>query len=75
MGGAVESAAFDASSSATTSDTLGYSVGGAKDINNFRENIENGYFPLETDITYEGIYYDYSFDTGNDNQNSSDKSN
>lgn len=46
---------------------------GSKDINNFRENIEKGYFPLETDITYEGIYYDYSFDTGNDNQNSSDK--
>ena len=73
MGGAVESAAFDASSSATTSDTLGYSVGGAKDINNFRENIENGYFPLETDITYEGIYYDYSFDTGNSEETKQDK--
>jgi len=48
---------------------LGYSVGGAKDINNFRENIEEGYFPLETDITYEGVYYDYSFDTGNYDMN------
>lgn len=53
--------------------TLGYSVGGAKDINNFRENISNGYFPLETDITYEGIYYDYSFDTGNANSGDSSK--
>ncbi len=45
-------------------DELGFSVGGAKDINNFRENIENGYLPLPTDITVEGIYYDYFFETG-----------
>lgn len=44
--------------------TMGFSTGGAKDINNFRENIEEGYFPLESDITYEGIFYDYYFDTG-----------
>ena len=43
---------------------LGFSVGGAKDIENFRENIENGYFPISTDITYNGIFYDYMFDTG-----------
>ena len=43
---------------------LGYSVGGAKDIENFRENIENGYFPISTDVTYNGIFYDYMFDTG-----------
>ncbi|MGA1841535.1 MAG: vWA domain-containing protein [bacterium] len=43
---------------------LGYSTGGAKDINNFRQNIENDYLPLFTDITYEGLYYDYYFDTG-----------
>ncbi|MBN2364122.1 VWA domain-containing protein [candidate division WOR-3 bacterium] len=45
-------------------DGIGFSVGGAKDINNFRENIENGYLPLPTDITVEGIYYDYFFETG-----------
>ncbi len=43
---------------------LGFSTGGAKDINNFRENIKNGYLPLPTDITYEGLFYDYFFDTG-----------
>ncbi|MGA1864047.1 MAG: vWA domain-containing protein [bacterium] len=43
---------------------IGYSTGGAKDINNFRQNIENDYLPLVTDITYEGLYYDYYFDTG-----------
>lgn len=48
----------------SASESLGYSVGGAKDINNFRENIENDYLPLPTDITYEGLFYDYYFDTG-----------
>jgi Ca-activated chloride channel family protein len=45
-------------------DTIGFAVGGAKDINNFRENIKNGYLPLPTDITPEGLYYCYYFDTG-----------
>ena len=43
---------------------IGFSTGGAKDINNFRENIRNGYFPISTDITYNGLFYDYYFDTG-----------
>jgi len=46
------------------SDELGFSTGGAKDIGNFRENIENNYLPLPTDVTYEGLFYDYYFDTG-----------
>lgn len=46
------------------SDSIGLSVGGAKDINNFRANIKNNYLPLPTDITYEGLFYDYYFDTG-----------
>ena len=40
-------------------DNMGFSVGGAKDIANFRENIKQGYLPLPTDITYE----DYSMIT------------
>jgi Ca-activated chloride channel homolog len=47
-----------------TSPTIGFSVGGAKDINNFRENIKNNYLPLPTDVSYEGLFYDYYFDTG-----------
>jgi Ca-activated chloride channel homolog len=43
---------------------IGFSVGGAKDINSFRENIKNNYLPIPTDITYEGLFYDYYFDTG-----------
>lgn len=40
----------------------GFSAGGAKDVQNFRTNIQRGYLPIETDITYEGIFYDYYFD-------------
>ncbi|CAF1045245.1 unnamed protein product [Didymodactylos carnosus] len=43
---------------------LGFSVGGSKDINNFRENIRNGYLPIITDLLYEGLFYEYFFDTG-----------
>lgn len=46
------------------SDTIGLAVGGANDINNFRENINNGYLPTPIDITHEGVFYDYTFDTG-----------
>ncbi len=55
----MESMAMDSASA-----NLGFSVGGAKDVNNFRENIENGYFPISTDLTYNGLFYDYTFDTG-----------
>ncbi len=51
-----------------TKDSIGFSTGGAKDVNNFRANIENNYLPLPTDITYEGLFYDYYFDTGKQEQ-------
>ncbi len=53
-----------AESSVGSSSNIGFSTGGAKDVENFRENINNGYFPISTDITYNGIFYDYVFDTG-----------
>lgn len=43
---------------------LGYSVGGANDAANFRANVANGYLPLPTDLTHEGLFRDYYFDTG-----------
>lgn len=55
------SMAMDASSK------VGFSTGGAKDINNFRENIKNNYLPLPSDVTYEGLFYDYYFDLESDN--------
>lgn len=50
--------------SAQRDTSIGLSVGGAKDVNNFRENLKNGFLPLPTDVTYEGLFYDYTFDTG-----------
>lgn len=44
--------------------SLGLAVGGAKDVQNFRENLAHDLLPLPTDITYEGLFYDYHFDTG-----------
>ena len=46
------------------SENIGLATGGAKDINNFRQNIVNDYMPIETDMTYEGLFYGYYFDTG-----------
>jgi Ca-activated chloride channel family protein len=43
---------------------LGMAVGGAKDTNNFKANIENGYLPKLESITYEGQFYSHYFDTG-----------
>ena len=60
----VSSSSVNYESAVADTDYLGFSVGGAKNSTSYRENIENNYFPLETDITYEGIYYDYYFDTG-----------
>lgn len=42
---------------------MGLAAGGAKDINAFRNNIENGYLPQPTDITVEGLFYEHVFDT------------
>ena len=49
---------------AAPSPSIGFSAGGAKDVNSFRENIKQDYLPLPSDVTYEGLFYDYYFDTG-----------
>jgi Ca-activated chloride channel family protein len=43
---------------------IGMAVGGAKDTNNFKANIDNGYLPKLDSITYEGQFYNHYFDTG-----------
>ena len=43
---------------------IGMSVGGAKDTNNFKANIDKGYLPKLDSITYEGQFYNHFFDTG-----------
>jgi Ca-activated chloride channel family protein len=41
--------------------SLGFSVGGAKDADNFYENLKNDYLPKIDSITYEGVFYDHYF--------------
>ena len=48
-------------SSTRSKSTIGLAVGGANDVDNFRQNIENGYLPIMSDITTEGLFYDYYF--------------
>ncbi len=43
---------------------LALAAGGAMDVGTFRENVRNGYVPLPSAITYEGMFADYTFDTG-----------
>ncbi|MFH0782978.1 MAG: VWA domain-containing protein [Pseudomonadota bacterium] len=44
--------------------SLGFAVGGAKDTGSFIQNLDKGYLPKYDSITYEGLFYDYFFDTG-----------
>jgi Ca-activated chloride channel family protein len=52
-----------AMSTGLAQDSIGFSVGGAKDSNNFYDNINSGYLPKINSLTYEGIFYKYYFDT------------
>ena len=56
--------AIDTTSVAESDNTIGLAVGGAKDIDNFRRNIDNNYLPSPADLSHEGIFYDYLFETG-----------
>jgi Ca-activated chloride channel family protein len=49
---------------ASPSPEVGMATGGGKDANNFRDNVQNGYVPQPDSLTYEGLFYDYTFDTG-----------
>ncbi len=64
LGGAPAMAYNMVSLVASASPSIGFSAGGAKDVNSFRENILQGYLPLPNDVTYKGLFYDYYFDTG-----------
>ena len=59
MGGSVRRlpGATPPASPAARAGNLGFPAGGAKDI-------AKGFLPLATDVTYEGLFYDHSFETG-----------
>jgi Ca-activated chloride channel family protein len=61
---AVLNEAAPASADLASPETMGLAAGGAKDINNFRENIAEGLTPQPEAISDEGLFYDYYFETG-----------
>ena len=62
----------DISSSSDEDDediNIGLSSGPQKDINTFRQNVNNGYMPKSTSITYDGLLNEYYFDTKDNRRN------
>ena len=44
------------------------SVGGSKDVSNFTGCLDSNQMPDIASLTYEGLYYDYFFQTKNDDE-------
>ncbi|PSQ15231.1 hypothetical protein BRD00_14710 [Halobacteriales archaeon QS_8_69_26] len=64
-GGGNASATYaQAAPASGSAEDVGFAAGGAKDVNAFRRNVEEGYLPLPSSLSYEGLFYDYYFDTG-----------
>jgi Ca-activated chloride channel family protein len=57
------SSADSLGSAVQQTEDLGLKTGGAQDVNNFRDNIENDYLPINKDISYEGLFHEYFFKT------------
>jgi len=49
-----------------SSNSIGFSVGGAKDADNFYQNIKNNFLPKTKSMTYEGVFYDHYFKSPTD---------
>jgi Ca-activated chloride channel family protein len=62
--GGVQMQSAGAQSAATADASVGLAAGGANDINTFRRNIEEGYLPQPESLSYEGLFYNYYFETG-----------
>merc|ERR1719361_1161072 len=69
------------SSKQSSSQSIGFTTGGAQDVNSFRDNVmKNGRVPQLESLSFEGIFADYYFETeeneiGNevDNEDDDDK--
>ncbi len=46
------------------SNDVGLAAGGGQDVSVFRRNVREGYLPQPSALPYEGLFYDYYFDTG-----------
>ena len=50
--------------SSASGGSVGLAAGGAKDIATFRNNLEEGHLPQPESLSYEGLFYNYYFETG-----------
>jgi Ca-activated chloride channel family protein len=64
--GSAQPTGMTAQTSADSAESIGLAAGGAKDIATFRRNIEEGYLPQPESLAYEGLFYNYYFDTGSE---------
>lgn len=53
-----------------TEDMSGFATGGGKNVDNFRQNIDNDILPHTDSISHEGLLYEYEFDIGSRNKDS-----
>mgnify|MGYP000692929012 CR=1 FL=1 len=63
-GGVASATGTPMATAAPTGESVGLAAGGAKDVATFRRNVEEGYLPLPESLSYEGLFYDYYFETG-----------
>jgi Ca-activated chloride channel family protein len=68
LGGGIQLSSSGAQSAATADRSVGLAAGGANDINTFRRNIEEGYLPQPESLSYEGLFYNYYFETGQEGE-------
>lgn len=52
--------------------SMGLAVGGSRDVQNFRENVHEGYVPQVDALGYEGLFYDYQFPTADPDDETED---
>lgn len=72
MSGSTESmqSADSVVAGSTGQNVEGFATGGAKNIDNFRDNIDEGYIPETDSMTYEGLFYDYEFNISGSSKDS-----
>ncbi len=57
---------YSMDASVAADENVGMATGGSKDANNFRKNVHEGKTPQKDALSYEGLFYDYYFDTGDE---------
>ncbi len=63
LGGA-PSAGGDGGGAQGAASDVGLAAGGGQDVDVFRRNVREGYLPQPAALPYEGLFYDYYFETG-----------